>query len=173
MKITARKLRKIIREELSRLNEDSAKTVAGESVKVNPSSTDSPPETDGVSFVLADDGDISNLLNGSIQVFKGLDYLKGRAFGVRALGSRPSIEGLLPKDEESDNPQIPYGAKLNLLYNPLGNEKSMPGPEKLVFQPDDILFTGKGGEDIDHVLEKPLRFEMIELDPESIGWNRS
>jgi hypothetical protein len=164
MKVQLNDLRRIIREELKRhsLNEDSAKTTAGKDVEVNPSSK-TPPTTDGVSFVLSNDGDISNLLSGGLQVFKGIGRLKNRAFGVKATGNRP---------DALSGDKAPYGAQLNLLYNPIKDE-AIAGTEDLVFQPNDMVFTGRGGEDVEHALKDALRFEMVELDPESIWWMKS
>jgi len=164
MKVQLNDLRRIIREELKRhrLNEDSAKTTAGKKMEVNPSSK-TPPTTDGVSFVLSNDGDISNLLSGGLQVFKGIGWLKNRAFGVKATGNRP---------DALSGDKAPYGAQLNLLYNPIKDE-AIAGTEDLVFQPNDMVFTGRGGDAVEHVLKDALRFEMVELDPESIWWMKS
>ena len=168
MQIKLNDLRRIIREELSRLNEEKAEVkLSGEEITVNPSSADTPV-TDGSAFLLRNDGDISNLNNGSYSVFvyNGPMGDLPRAFGVRAVGNRPSTFAVDAAGEDA----YAYSADLVLPTNLIDSE-TLATP--VVFDLDatnkaSVIYRDREGNDLMANPDHPHRFEMIELDANSI-----
>ena len=167
MQIKLNDLRRIIREELSRLNEEKAEVkLSGEEITVNPSSADTPV-TDGSAFLLRNDGDISNLNNGSYSVFvyNGPMGDLPRAFGVRAVGNKPA-----QAFDAAGKRAYPYSADLVVPSNLIDHE-TLATP--VVFDLDatnkaSVIYRDREGNDLMANPDHPHRFEMIELDANSI-----
>ena len=175
MQIKLNDLRRIIREELTRLNEEKAKVkLSGEEITVNPSSADTPV-TDGSNFLLRNDGDISNLNNGSYSVFvyngsmgerdPKSEKVLPRAFGVRAVGNKPA-----QAFDAAGDRAYPYSADLVVPSNLIDHE-TLATP--VVFDLDaenkaSVIYRDREGNDLMANPAHPHRFEMIELDANSI-----